>query len=56
MTRGQLRRTITFESVVTALFGAVLGTVLGLTLGILLQRVLDDQGLAELGVPWGRSP
>jgi putative ABC transport system permease protein len=54
MTRGQLRRTITFESVVTALFGAVLGTVLGLTLGILLQRVLDDQGLAELGVPWGQ--
>jgi len=54
MTRGQLRRTITVESVMTALFGAVLGTVLGLTLGVLLQRVLADQGLGALAVPWGQ--
>ena len=54
MTRGQLRRTITLESVMTALFGAVLGTVLGLTLGVLLQRVLADQGLATLAVPWAQ--
>jgi putative ABC transport system permease protein len=54
MTRNQLRTTITFESVITALFGAVLGTVLGLSLGILLQRVLSDQGLAELSVPWAQ--
>ena len=54
MTRGQLRRTITFESVMTALFGAVLGTVLGLTLGVLLQRVLADQGLGELALPWSQ--
>ncbi len=54
MTRGQLARTITLESVVTALFGAVLGTVLGLTLGVLLQRVLSDQGLGELAVPVGQ--
>ena len=54
MTRGQLRRTITLESVMTALFGAVLGTALGLTLGVLLQRVLADQGLATLAVPWAQ--
>ena len=38
----------------TALFGAVLGTALGLTLGVLLQRVLADQGLATLAVPWAQ--
>jgi putative ABC transport system permease protein len=52
MTRGQLRRTIVSESVLTALFGAVLGTALGLTLGVLLQRVLEEQGLQTLSVPW----
>ncbi len=55
MTRGQLRRTITLESVMTALFGAVLGTALGLTLGVLLQRVLSDEGLATLAVPWAQQ-
>jgi putative ABC transport system permease protein len=40
--------------VLTALFGAVLGTALGLTLGVLLQRVLEDQGLEALSVPWGQ--
>lgn len=52
MTRGQLRWTIGNEAMLTALFGAVLGTVLGLTLGVLLQRVLRDQGLDQLAVPW----
>jgi putative ABC transport system permease protein len=54
MTRRQLRRTIVSESVFTALFGAVLGTALGLTLGVLLQRVLEEQGLQSLTVPWGQ--
>jgi putative ABC transport system permease protein len=52
LTRRQLRWTIGNEAVLTALFGAVLGTVLGLTLGVLLQRVLADQGLNRLAVPW----
>ena len=51
LARGQLRRMITLESVLTALFGAVLGTVLGLGLGVLLQRTLADDGLTELVVP-----
>ncbi|GAB3590994.1 ABC transporter permease [Angustibacter peucedani] len=54
MTRRQLRRTIGNEAVLTALFGAVLGTALGLTLGVLLQRVLRDQGLDTLSLPWGQ--
>jgi putative ABC transport system permease protein len=53
MTRRQLRRTITLESVAIALLGAVLGLVLGLVYGILLQRVLDDD-LPSLGVPLGQ--
>jgi putative ABC transport system permease protein len=54
LSRGQLRRTITLESVTTALFGAVLGTALGLALGVCLQRTLVDQGLSSLAVPWTR--
>ncbi|GAB2673416.1 ABC transporter permease [Thalassiella azotivora] len=52
LTRTQLRRMITAESVMTALYGAVLGVVLGAGLGVLLQRYLVDDGLTELVVPW----
>ncbi|MGL4173300.1 MAG: ABC transporter permease [Actinomycetota bacterium] len=52
LTRRQLRRTIAQEAMLTALFGAVLGTALGLVLGVLLQRVLRDDGLDILAVPW----
>ncbi|MGO4258261.1 ABC transporter permease [Marmoricola sp. RAF53] len=50
MTRAQLRRTITLESVTIAVLGAALGLVLGLVYGILLQRVLSDD-LTSLGLP-----
>ena len=53
MTRRQLRRTITLESVAIALLGAVLGLVLGLIYGVLLQRVLKDD-LTVLFVPFGQ--
>jgi len=36
MTRGQVRRMIRHESVITALIGGVLGIVLGIVLGALL--------------------
>ncbi len=52
LTRGQLRRVITIESVATTVFGAMLGVVLGLGFGIALQRALEDDGLAVLSVPW----
>ncbi len=51
LTRGQLRRMITVESVCTAVFGAVLGTALGLAFGLALQRILSGQGLEVLSVP-----
>lgn len=50
MTRAQLRRTITLESVTIALLGAVLGMVVGLTIGVLLQRVLSAD-LTSLAIP-----
>ena len=53
MTRRQLRRTITLESVAIALLGAVLGMALGLVYGVLLQRVLKDD-LTVLSIPLGQ--
>ena len=52
LTRGQLRRVITIESVATTVFGAILGIVLGLAFGVALQRGLQDDGLGVLAVPW----
>jgi putative ABC transport system permease protein len=52
MTRRQLRRMITVESVSTAVFGAVLGTILGLLLGLTVQRGLRSEGLEVLSIPW----
>jgi len=52
MTRRQLRRMITVESISTAVFGAVLGTVLGLVLGITVQYGVRSQGLEVLSIPW----
>jgi putative ABC transport system permease protein len=52
MTRRQLRRMITIESVSTAVFGAVLGAVLGLVLGIAVQHGLRGQGLGTLSIPY----
>lgn len=51
MSRGQVRRMIVGESLVTALFGALLGTALGLALGWVVVAALGDQGLTELSVP-----
>ncbi len=53
MTRRQLRRTITLESVAIAVLGAVLGMALGLIYGVLLQRVLKED-LTVLFVPFGQ--
>jgi len=52
MTRRQLRRMITVESISTAVFGAVLGAVLGLVLGITVQYGLRSEGLDTLSIPW----
>ncbi len=52
LTRGQLRRMVTLEAVVVALLGAFLGVGLGLVFGVSLQRLLVDQGLDKLAIPW----
>lgn len=52
LSRRQLRRMITLESVQTSVFGAILGAVLGLAIGVVVQRGLVSQGLEELSIPW----
>jgi putative ABC transport system permease protein len=50
--RRQIRAMIRWESMVISFFGAVTGVGLGLVLGIALQRLLADQGITALGIPW----
>jgi putative ABC transport system permease protein len=52
MTRGQLRRTIRWESVIIAIQGTVVGLLLGLFLGWALMTALADEGLDVFDVPW----
>jgi len=53
MSRPQLRRMITLESVAIAVLGAVLGMVLGVLIGVLLQQSLSAD-LSSLGLPLGQ--
>lgn len=54
MTRAQLRRMVTLESVMVAVLGAVLGVLLGLVFGVVLVGLLRDQGVDVLVVPWAQ--
>ncbi|MGO4957093.1 ABC transporter permease [Luteococcus sp. Sow4_B9] len=54
LTRAQVRRMITLESVVIALLGAVVGVGLGTVFGIVLQRLMADDGINMLSIPWGQ--
>jgi putative ABC transport system permease protein len=51
MTRKQTRATVTWESVITTLYGAVVGVVLGLALGYIIVLALKDQGFNTYTVP-----
>jgi putative ABC transport system permease protein len=51
MTRGQVWNTVSWESVITSLLGAVLGVVLGLFSGYLLVLSLRDEGVTVFTVP-----
>ncbi len=51
LSRSQLRRMITLESVVISVLGALLGTVMGLVFGIALMYSLRDEGLEVISVP-----
>jgi putative ABC transport system permease protein len=43
---------IRWESMVISFFGAVAGVALGLSLGVALQRLLVDEGITQLAIPW----
>ena len=51
MTRGQVRSTVRWESVITSMLGAVLGVLLGLFSGYLLVLSLRDEGVTVFSVP-----
>jgi putative ABC transport system permease protein len=50
--RTQLAATVTLESVLLAVFGAVAGAALGTGLAALLPRLLRSQGLVDLAIHW----
>jgi putative ABC transport system permease protein len=54
MSRRQLRRMLRYESVVIAAFGATLGLGIGVAFGWALQRVLADDSIDVLSVPFGQ--
>ena len=54
MSRRQLRRMLRYESVMIAAFGATLGLGLGVGFGWALQKVLDDDGIDVLSIPFGQ--
>jgi ABC-type antimicrobial peptide transport system permease subunit len=54
MSRRQLRRMVRYESVVIALYGAALGVLLGLLFGWANQRIMVEQGVEVLAIPYGQ--
>ena len=52
MTRGNIRKMITLESVAIALLGAILGLSLGILFGWGLQQSLAADGLNKLVIPY----
>nr|WP_179483507.1 FtsX-like permease family protein [Allobranchiibius huperziae] len=55
MMRRQVRRTIYLESFLIAVFGALLGLALGIVYGVLFTKLLKDQGLNVLVIPWTQA-
>jgi putative ABC transport system permease protein len=53
MTRGQLRATVRWESVIISLLGTLLGLGIGLFFGWALVTALADEGFNTLQIPWG---
>jgi putative ABC transport system permease protein len=54
LSRRQLRTMVRLEAVIVAVLGAVLGVAMGLVFGVVLQRVIADEGIDVLSVPWAR--
>ena len=53
VSRVQLRRMITLESIVIAVLGALLGVALGIGFGIALMYAVRDEGLEVISDPVG---
>ncbi len=51
MTRKQVRTSVLWESLITAVVGVIIGTVLGGALGWIIVRALRDQGLDKFSFP-----
>lgn len=51
MTRRQVRSSVLWESMITALIGTVLGVVLGIFLGWIIVQALKDSGLNVFALP-----
>jgi putative ABC transport system permease protein len=43
---------IRWESIVISFFGAVTGVLLGLGLGMSLRKLLEEDGISQLAIPW----
>ena len=54
LSRRQLRRMITLESVIISVLGALLGVVCGVGFGVALMYALRDEGLEVISVPAGQ--
>lgn len=52
LTRQQLRRMITLESVTVAVLGSVLGVLLGVIFGVAVVSLLRESGIQHLHIPW----
>ncbi|CAM3057417.1 ABC transporter permease [Actinomyces slackii] len=52
--KSQLGGSIVIESVLTAVYGTVLGGAAGVALAAALRKVLEDNGLTTLSIPWGQ--
>ncbi|MGZ4202414.1 MAG: ABC transporter permease, partial [Thermoleophilaceae bacterium] len=52
MSRRQVKRIVRYESVITAMIGAITGTVLGVFFAVILSRPLANEGF-ELAFPLG---
>ena len=49
--RGQIVRTVSYESLMVAIIGTVLGIVIGLFFGIVVTAALRPQGINVLSIP-----
>lgn len=50
-TRRQVRSSVLWESLVTAVVGVIMGVLLGVSLGWIIVKALEDQGLSEFSLP-----